>query len=83
MKFAPGQIVNLKSGGQPMTVVAVDEETVEAVHDRPALTERRSARRLWMSDSCALWNSCARVNNTPVDHAKHLRFVEQPSKLAH
>jgi uncharacterized protein YodC (DUF2158 family) len=31
MKFAPGQIVNLKSGGQPMTVVAVDEETVECI----------------------------------------------------
>jgi uncharacterized protein YodC (DUF2158 family) len=31
MKFAPGQIVNLKSGGQPMTVVAVGEETVECI----------------------------------------------------
>jgi uncharacterized protein YodC (DUF2158 family) len=31
MKFAPGQIVNLKSGGQPMTVVAADEDTVECI----------------------------------------------------
>jgi uncharacterized protein YodC (DUF2158 family) len=31
MKFAPGQIVNLKSGGQPMTVVAADEATVECI----------------------------------------------------
>jgi hypothetical protein len=29
MKFAPGQIA--KSGGQPVTVVAVDEETVECI----------------------------------------------------
>ncbi len=31
MKFAPGQVVNLKSGGQPLTVVAVDEDTVECM----------------------------------------------------
>jgi uncharacterized protein YodC (DUF2158 family) len=31
MKFAPGQIVNLKSGGQPMTVVAADEDMVECI----------------------------------------------------
>jgi uncharacterized protein YodC (DUF2158 family) len=31
MKFAPGQIVNLKSGGQPMTVVAADADTVECI----------------------------------------------------
>jgi uncharacterized protein YodC (DUF2158 family) len=31
MKFAPGQIVNLKSGGQPMTAVAADEDTVECI----------------------------------------------------
>ena len=31
MKFAPGQIVNLKSGGQPMTVVAADEDTVDCI----------------------------------------------------
>jgi uncharacterized protein YodC (DUF2158 family) len=31
VKFAPGQIVNLKSGGQPMTVFAADEDTVECI----------------------------------------------------
>jgi uncharacterized protein YodC (DUF2158 family) len=31
MKFAPDQIVNLKSGGQPMTVVAADADTVECI----------------------------------------------------
>ncbi len=31
MKFAPGQVVNLKSGGQPLTVIAVDEDTVECM----------------------------------------------------
>jgi uncharacterized protein YodC (DUF2158 family) len=31
MKFAPGQVVNLKSGGQSMTVVAVDGEAVECI----------------------------------------------------
>jgi uncharacterized protein YodC (DUF2158 family) len=31
MKFAPGQVVNLKSGGQPLTVVAVDEDSVECI----------------------------------------------------
>jgi uncharacterized protein YodC (DUF2158 family) len=29
MKFVPGQVVNLKSGGQPLTVVAVDGDSVE------------------------------------------------------
>jgi uncharacterized protein YodC (DUF2158 family) len=31
MKFAPGQVVNLKSGGQSMTVVAVDGDAVECI----------------------------------------------------
>ena len=31
MKFAPGQVVNLKSGGQPLTVVAVDGDSVECM----------------------------------------------------
>jgi uncharacterized protein YodC (DUF2158 family) len=31
MKFAPGQVVNLKSGGQPLTVVAVDGDGVECI----------------------------------------------------
>ncbi|MBV9630787.1 MAG: DUF2158 domain-containing protein [Xanthobacteraceae bacterium] len=31
MKFVPGQVVNLKSGGQPLTVVAVDEDSVECI----------------------------------------------------
>ncbi len=31
MKFAPGQVVKLKSGGQPMTVVAVYEDTIECI----------------------------------------------------
>jgi uncharacterized protein YodC (DUF2158 family) len=31
MKFAPGQVVNLKSGGQPLTVVAVDGDSVECI----------------------------------------------------
>jgi uncharacterized protein YodC (DUF2158 family) len=31
MKFAPGQVVNLKSGGQPLTVVAVDGDSVECL----------------------------------------------------
>jgi uncharacterized protein YodC (DUF2158 family) len=31
MKFVPGQVVNLKSGGQPLTVVAVDGDSVECM----------------------------------------------------
>jgi len=31
MKFAPGQVVNLKSGGQPLTVVAVDADSIECI----------------------------------------------------
>jgi len=31
MKFAPGQVVNLKSGGQPLTVVAVDGDSIECM----------------------------------------------------
>jgi uncharacterized protein YodC (DUF2158 family) len=31
MKFAPGQIVNLKSGGQSKTVLAIDNNTVECI----------------------------------------------------
>src|SRR5271165_2743368 len=31
MKFVPGQVVNLKSGGQPLTVVAVDGDGVECI----------------------------------------------------
>ena len=31
MKFAPGQVVNLKSGGQPLTIVAVDGNSVECM----------------------------------------------------
>ncbi len=31
MAFAPGDIVTLKSGGHPMTVVSVDDEDVECV----------------------------------------------------
>jgi uncharacterized protein YodC (DUF2158 family) len=31
MKFAPGQVVNLKSGGQPLTVVAVDDDNIECM----------------------------------------------------
>jgi uncharacterized protein YodC (DUF2158 family) len=31
MKFAPGQVVNLKSGGQPLTVVALDGDSVECI----------------------------------------------------
>ena len=31
MKFAPGQVVKLKSGGQPMTVVAVYEDAIECI----------------------------------------------------
>src|SRR5262245_53077400 len=31
MKFTPGQVVNLKSGGQAMTVVAVDKDVVECM----------------------------------------------------
>jgi uncharacterized protein YodC (DUF2158 family) len=31
MKFAPDQVVNLKSGGQPLTVVAVDGDGVECI----------------------------------------------------
>jgi len=31
MKFAPGQVVRLKSGGQSMTVVAVGEDAIECI----------------------------------------------------
>ena len=31
MKFVPGQVVNLKSGGQPLTVVALDGDSVECI----------------------------------------------------
>ena len=31
MPFEPGDVVFLKSGGQPMTVAAVDEDSVECV----------------------------------------------------
>jgi uncharacterized protein YodC (DUF2158 family) len=31
MKFAPGQVVNLKSGGQPLTVVSADGDNVECI----------------------------------------------------
>ncbi|HEY6255639.1 MAG TPA: DUF2158 domain-containing protein [Xanthobacteraceae bacterium] len=31
MAFAPGDIVVLKSGGQPLTVVAVEEDSVECI----------------------------------------------------
>jgi uncharacterized protein YodC (DUF2158 family) len=31
MKFVPGQVVNLKSGGQPLTVVAADGDSVECI----------------------------------------------------
>jgi uncharacterized protein YodC (DUF2158 family) len=31
MKFAPGQVVNLKSGGQPLTVVSADGDSVECI----------------------------------------------------
>ena len=31
MTFEPGEVVTLKSGGQPMTVVAADEEHIDCV----------------------------------------------------
>jgi uncharacterized protein YodC (DUF2158 family) len=31
MAFAPGDVVFLKSGGQPMTVAAVEEDSVECL----------------------------------------------------
>jgi uncharacterized protein YodC (DUF2158 family) len=31
MAFEPGDVVFLKSGGQPLTVVAVDEESIECL----------------------------------------------------
>ena len=31
MPFEPGDVVFLKSGGQPMTVAAVDEDSIECV----------------------------------------------------
>jgi uncharacterized protein YodC (DUF2158 family) len=31
MAFKPGDVVFLKSGGQPMTVAAVDEDTIECL----------------------------------------------------
>src|ERR1700742_4626419 len=31
MKFVPGQVVNLKSGGQPLTVVAVNGDSIECM----------------------------------------------------
>ena len=31
MSFEPGEVVTLKSGGQPMTVVAADEEHIDCV----------------------------------------------------
>ncbi len=40
MAFAPGDVVVLKSGGQPLTVVAVEEDGVEC---------------LWLGDSGELY----------------------------
>jgi uncharacterized protein YodC (DUF2158 family) len=31
MPFAPGDVVVLKSGGQPMTAVAIEDDTVECI----------------------------------------------------
>ena len=31
MTFEPGEVVMLKSGGQPMTVVATDEEHIDCI----------------------------------------------------
>src|ERR1700749_3174593 len=31
MKFVPGQVVNLESGGQPLTVVAVNGDSIECM----------------------------------------------------